>query len=156
MGKGGVDIDIKNAHPDFKLQICVANEIQCPELANYVNDRQEYYDQSMEVYNCTEEDAKNLFIVYLNGGGIRAWICNRDIDVTKVGPIFKGPNKYEPIYETTLNVRFREEQRRINVIIADANPDLVEQVRLRKEEQGEVKTKEDLYKSICAVYLQEY
>ena len=24
---GNVDIDIKNAHPDFKLQICVANEI---------------------------------------------------------------------------------------------------------------------------------
>lgn len=74
----------------------------------------------------------------------------------KVGPRFKGPNKYEPIYETTLNVRFREEQRKINVIIGDANPDLVEQVRLRKEELGEVKTKEDLYKSICAVYLQEY
>jgi hypothetical protein len=132
VGKDGVDIDIKNAHPVFKMQICMANEISCPELTEYVGNRQEYYDQTMEAYNCTEEDAKNLFIVYLNGGSIRAWIRNRDIDVENVSPRFKGPDKYEPIYETTLNVRFHEEQRRINVIIANANPDLVEQVRLSR------------------------
>lgn len=155
-GKDGVDIDIKNAHPDFKLQICLANGILCPELTAYVGNRQVYYDQTVAAYNCSEEDAKNLYIVYLNGGKIKAWIHNRDIDVTKVHPDFKGPNEYNPLRETILNSRFREEQARINVIIADANPDLVEEVRLRKEEQGDVKTKEDLYKSICAVYLQEY
>ena len=52
--------------------------------------------------------------------------------------------------ETTLNVRFREEQAAINVIIAIANPDLVEEVRLRKDEQGVMKTTNDF------VYLQEY
>jgi hypothetical protein len=135
------------------MQICVANGIPCPELTEYVGNRQVYYDQTMVAYNCSEEDAKNLYIVYLNGGNIGAWIKNRNIDVTKVHPEFKAT--YQP-KETTLNGRFREEQARINVIVADANPDLVEEVRLRKDEQCVVKTTDDLYKSICAVYLQEY
>jgi hypothetical protein len=152
-GKDGVDIDIKNAHPDFKLQICVANGIPCPELTAYVGNRQVYYDQTMKAYNCTEEDAKNLYIVYLNGGKIGAWKYNRKIDAREVHPRYKGTSG---LLETPLNDRFQKEQERINVIIANANPDLVEEVRKTKEERGEEKEEEDLYKSICAVYLQEY
>jgi hypothetical protein len=132
-GKEGVDIDIKNAHPVFKLQICVANGIPCPELTAYVENRQVYYDQTVVAYNCSEEDAKNLYIVYLNGGNLGAWIKNRNIDVTNVHSDFKATHQPK---ETTINVRFREEQATINVIIANANPDLVEEVRLRKDEQG--------------------
>jgi hypothetical protein len=39
-----VDIDAKNCHPDMKLQICLKHQIECKNLKNYVNKRQECFD----------------------------------------------------------------------------------------------------------------
>ena len=69
-----IDIDVKNCHPTMLLQICKANDIKHTELEKYVNNRTSYFEHVIENYGCDEEQAKNLFIIYLYGGGIDKWV----------------------------------------------------------------------------------
>ena len=60
LAKRYADIDVKNCHPDMKLQICLLHGINCIFLQSYVNQRQKYFDLVVDIYGCTEEDAKVL------------------------------------------------------------------------------------------------
>lgn len=146
-----VDVDVKNCHPDIKLQICLANGIVCECLMDYVNNRQKYFDDTVRVYGCTEEEAKILYIVYLNGGEIGAWVFRKKIDVSKIIPGFKSTTS---VLETKMNKSFREEQKKINEIIMEKNPHIKEEIIKKRKEQGKSLT--DLGKSVCAIFLQEY
>lgn len=147
------DYDVKNCHPDMKLQICLKNKVTCTELQKYVTFRQRYFDLTVESYGCSEEQAKNLYIVYLNGGGIEAWVINKKIDVSKVKPDYVKNGK---ILEVPDNELFRLEQIKINQIIMDSNSNLKETVLKNRKEQGKTITEEKLACSCCAYFLQEY
>lgn len=64
-----IDIDIVNAHPVLLVQICNNNNIDCDEIEDYVNDREKYIQELLDVNpEMTRDDAKTTFLSILNGG----------------------------------------------------------------------------------------
>lgn len=148
------DIDIKNCHPDMKLQICIKNNIECTELRKYVLFRQKYFDETVRCYGCSEEEAKNLFIILLYGGGLNDWVFKNKIHVSKVLKEYVGMGELLEYPDIKL---FKLEQEKMNNIIMENNPHLKETVIKVKEEQGKKNlTEKKLAGCCCAFYLQEY
>ena len=58
------DIDMKNAHPVILLYICKLHKIQCPELTNYVFNR----DRILYEYGGERDIAKTKFLKSMNDG----------------------------------------------------------------------------------------
>ena len=58
------DIDMKNAHPVILLYICKLHNIQCPELTNYVLNR----DRILYEYGGERDIAKTKFLKSMNDG----------------------------------------------------------------------------------------
>lgn len=145
-----VDLDIKNAHAVMLNQICKENDIPCSHLNKYVINRQNYFNEGVKAFGCSEECIKTLFICYIYGGGFTNWF-NDNVDVNKCDPSFiiEG-SPIEP-----LSFRgFRESMALIHKVIADKNPDLCETViRIKKESNKE---KYNLNGSVCSFLLQEY
>ena len=133
-----VDVDIENCHPEILYQICVANDIPCRLLGEYVKNRQHYLDIVMTEYSCTYKQAKVLFIIILYGGGFKGWAETNNID--------KPPL---PIIQ-----EFKDEFAQIANTIMIKNPEIAEAVIKRKQEQGQ--TDFNLAGSVCSHFLQEY
>jgi len=72
-----VDIDIINCHPVILMQICKQNNIECPNLENYINNRSEYIEKVMTTYNVDKNDAKKLFIQLIYFGSFESWANNK-------------------------------------------------------------------------------
>ena len=64
LGTTTTDIDMKNAHPVILRYICKINNIPCPNLEYYINNRDSVLDSFKE--NLSKEDAKKLFLVSIN------------------------------------------------------------------------------------------
>ena len=109
----------------MKLQICLLHGIVCVYLKNYVNKRQEYFDLIVDIYGCTEEDAKVLFIILLYGGCINDWVFKNKIDIKKIQKKYVGFNE---VLECPDITAFRLEQEAMNQIIMDKNPHLKETI----------------------------
>ncbi len=62
------DIDIVNCHPTILLQIAKDNEINCPNLKNYMEKREKYLKIITDNNDITRSDAKKLVISIINGG----------------------------------------------------------------------------------------
>jgi phage/plasmid-associated DNA primase len=160
------DIDINSAHPTFLYQILKANkeEIQCSflMLEQYVLNRQKYLDEVMSIYGCNRDTAKNLFLILLFGGGFNAWIkknTNPDkktgeinLDISKVHKDYVENDKIIPTTEIT---EFKKEFDTLTKLIAKYNPDLCEQVKKIKTEQGKKNGEYNFYGSVCSFFLQE-
>ena len=76
-----VYLDVKNCHPEMLLQLSVAETYDCPELSDYVNNRQVYFDKGIKAYGCSNDEIIRPFIIYLYGGGFNNWA--EDLDVTQ-------------------------------------------------------------------------
>lgn len=74
-----IDIDIKNAQPSILEQICIFNKIDCPNLTKYINDRELILKETQELYNCTREQAKELFIRLMFLGKFNCWVKDENI-----------------------------------------------------------------------------
>ena len=61
-----IDIDIKNAHPFLLLDYCNKNNIHCPSLHDYVNNRQSYFDDLKKTMNMSKSEAKMHIITMMN------------------------------------------------------------------------------------------
>jgi phage/plasmid-associated DNA primase len=143
------DIDIDNCHPKMLEQILINNNIECPLLTDYINNREEWFNlvrKDFKIKKLVNDDKflmkdipKNLFIRILFGGGVSSWIKDFKID-DKI----KIPKKI---------LLFVEEVKKITKIISNKNPLLVEAVKERKEKQN--KTEYNLDGSVCSFYLQE-
>lgn len=62
-----VDIDMCNAHPTILKFICEENKIDCEELTEYVENRDECFDKLIEKTECTREQAKECYLRIING-----------------------------------------------------------------------------------------
>lgn len=102
------DLDMKNAHPTILLQYCKKNDIKCEALEHYVNNRDEVLDTLANEYQLDKGDVKQLFLSVMNGGK-REGITN---------PFF---------------VKFNDECERIHKFITSLNPDLLKEVKKRKD-----------------------
>jgi hypothetical protein len=61
--KHTTDIDMKNAHPTILRYICRLNNIECPNLEYYINNRSEVLKAHTDM---DEDDAKTLYLKALN------------------------------------------------------------------------------------------
>ena len=134
------DIDIDNCHPAILQQILLKNNIACPLLTCYVNERKKYLQLVMDHYSVDRDTAKVLFIRLLYSGGITNW--RRDFKVS------------ENVIDIPFITHFKAEFNTITMIIADKNPDIVKSVQKQKLSQG--KTEYNLNGSTCSYFLQEY
>ncbi len=62
------DIDIENCYMTILLQVCYQFDVLCPILDQYVHEYEFTLHKTMEYYECTRAEAKNMFIVALHGG----------------------------------------------------------------------------------------
>lgn len=125
------DLDIKNCHPVMLLQICDIEGIECPQLSDYVNNRQVYFNDGMKAYGCSQEEIKRLFIIYLYGGGFENWAGEIDVSKCESRVVHDGF-----ILELDSFRSFRESITPIHRMIADANPhlcEIVSNIKLEKD-----------------------
>ena len=74
-----IDIDIENCHPVLTLQLCEKYGIQCTELKNYIEHRNEYLEKVMTEFNVSRDSAKILFLQMMYGGSYKSWCKNNGI-----------------------------------------------------------------------------
>ncbi len=107
------DIDIVNCHPTLLLQYCEKNNIECTQLKNYVNNRDELIKQLCNKFNKSKGDIKQIFLMITFGGKI----------------------PFEYVEDVTLNA-FYKEMKDIQKEVAKLNKKIYEYVRRKKDEEG--------------------
>jgi P4 family phage/plasmid primase-like protien len=148
-----VDIDVANCHPEMLNQLCIKENINHDKLDLYVNNRQAYFDEIVNTYHCTEEQAKILFIRLSYGGGFKNWVKDSEISVELCD---ESITKHGYITEIKVVTDFRESMILIHKCIEKSNPDLCDIVRKLKLEKGEKEGTYNLAGSVCSFVLQEY
>lgn len=149
--KNWYDFDVKNCHPTMLLQICRVFNIPCERLYLYVLKRQEHFDLITAVYGCSEEQAKNLFIIYLYGGSLNCWIMKNNIKISLIQKELLHDGIIDEIQDL---IELRNELTNINKFITEANPNLRDCVIDLKKKQG--KYDYNLCGSVVSFFLQEY
>lgn len=71
------DVDIKNAHPTILLRICKENGWSCPNLDQYVSNRDDMLADMSTRYNMTKGDVKMIMNTLMYLGGI-PFTVNKD------------------------------------------------------------------------------
>lgn len=145
------DLDIKNCHPEMLLQLCRAEGYECPELEDYVANRQVFFDQGINSYGCSQDEVKRLFIIYLYGGGFDNWASS--LDTTKCCSDVVEPYSSKVLELETFEA-FRKSIAPIHRLIAERNPHLSGIVSDLKLEKG--LHQYNLNGSVCSFVLQEY
>jgi len=77
------DIDIANAHPVILHNLCKQQEIDCPYLFQYINDRENTLSRIMEADNITRTQAKKKVLV----------ATNSNKNIKSASDFFKGYNR---------------------------------------------------------------
>lgn len=57
-----IDLDLSNAHPMILYNICKKNDIPCPIITEYINNRENILIDVMKYYNIDRDIAKKLFL----------------------------------------------------------------------------------------------
>jgi phage/plasmid-associated DNA primase len=133
-----VDIDLANAQPTILYNICVANNINCDFITQYINNREVILKEVCDNYSVSRQQAKKLFIRLSFMGTTYGWckMCNIPTETNQT-PFIKG---------------FINELKNIAEIIKEQNPDLYETCKKLKFEKGET----NVIGSFFSFYLQEY
>jgi len=79
---GYQDIDMVNCHATILQQLCKSNNMQCPELDKYINNRDELLQAVKDLYNVDRDQAKKLFIILLFYGNFNTWKKDEELDAT--------------------------------------------------------------------------
>ena len=146
------DWDMENAHPQILLQICNANNVECPKLQQYCDHRDEMLLNLMEITGCDRWRAKTLGIRIMYLGTFKGWLNGDDdnelkpIDVESFNSV--AGNSAIAFFDN-----FEKEMKRIAKAITNANPQLVEEVKKSKETKDKSYT---LGASVMSYFLQEY
>ena len=130
------DFDLKNAQPEIIRNICNANNIPCPKIEQYCDNRNEILNLVMTSYDVDKGDAKKLFLRLCFFGTFKGWSKELNIDKNVIPFI----------------ADFQNELIRIANCIKVANPMLFETARKLKESKQE----KNYIGSMFALYLQEY
>ena len=150
-GDSMADIDVDNCHPVILNQLCENENIDHYELNKYVKNRDEYFTAGMNAYGCSREDIKVLFIIYCYGGGIKKWIHNREIDITKCSTeaVYN-----DTIIEIPIMKQFHDSMANIHMEIGKKNQELCSIVIKNKNDNNI--TEFNLWGTVCSFVLQEY
>lgn len=62
------DVDIVNCHPIILSQFCSKNNIDCPHLKEYANNRDFHLERIANDLRCSKKEVKEIFLSVLNGG----------------------------------------------------------------------------------------
>lgn len=79
---GYQDIDMVNCHATILQQLCKSNNMQCPELDKYINNRDELLQSVKDLYTVDRDQAKKLFIILLFYGNFNTWKKDEELDAT--------------------------------------------------------------------------
>ena len=60
------DIDIANCHPVILLELCLKHEFECPNLKQYINNREDELKNIMSLDNISRENAKRKILISTN------------------------------------------------------------------------------------------
>lgn len=91
------DVDVVNCHPRILASICELNNIQCPSIIEYRDNRDKHMKDLMKLNNQTRDEIKKMIISILNGG-------TKDYKKCKKTPfLIKLFNEYEKIVELIVN-----------------------------------------------------
>ena len=85
---GYQDIDMVNCHATILQQLCKSNDLACPNLDEYINNREPILLKVIEDYKVDRDQAKKLFIILLFYGSFETWRADEDL-----GDIIE-PNEY--------------------------------------------------------------
>jgi hypothetical protein len=101
MKAGGYkDIDMINCHATILQQLCKSNDKACPQLDNYINNRDSLLEDVKKLYGVDRDQAKKLFIILLFYGTFNTWRADEGLDdgieasdyITKLTNELKGIN----------------------------------------------------------------
>ena len=127
-----IDLDLSNAQPAIVYNICKSNDIKCPFIEEYIQDRDRILQDVIDNYNVTRKDAKQLFISLAFFGTFRGWASSLKLD--------KPELKFIKM--------FSKELKSISTIIKKQNPTLYNTARKLNERNSDG--------SFFSLYLQEY
>jgi hypothetical protein len=133
------DFDLKNAQPEILRSICEANNLSCAIVKEYCTRREEIIcniiaDSDGEA---NRDLVKSLIIRLSFYGGFKGWLVENNIKEFPTPIIVK---------------KYRDEVKRIALLMKEANPDLFKTMERAKKEKGE----ENVMGSFLSTYLQEY
>ena len=74
-----IDIDMKNAHPVIIKNICELNNIPCPNITNYCDDRDAFLQRVCKHHNVDKETAKRLILRLTYGGEYDRWLSEVEL-----------------------------------------------------------------------------
>ena len=69
-----IDIDMKNAHPVVIKNICQLNDIPCPTITRYCDDRDGFLQRVCDHHEVNSAEAKNLILRLTYGGEYNRWL----------------------------------------------------------------------------------
>jgi hypothetical protein len=76
-----IDLDLSNAHPMILYNICKINDIPCPFVTQYINDRENILNDTMKYYNIDRDTAKKLFLRLIFFGTYNGFLKEQKINI---------------------------------------------------------------------------
>jgi len=134
-----IDIDIESAHHSILLQLCKMYDIDADRLEEYVQNRQEKLNEVMNIYKCSKDDAKTLYIILLYYGSFNSWVSNKKIE------------QLEDLKPTKFCEKLKKELGEIGKYIVEQNKDVLDFVEQRKGQEKDY----NQIGSVVSYYLQE-
>ena len=109
------DIDIINAGPTIINSYCEKNDIECPKLAEYVNNREKIMSDMEKNYQLTRNEIKKIFIIITFGGEYKSHIKfitdlknefdNINDKILKLNPDIEKMVLKKKLYKNKKNIR---------------------------------------------------
>ena len=133
-----IDIDIHNAQPSILWNICNSNNIECPNLTYYINNREKVLEDIIKEYGVCRKKAKKLILSLGFLGSFRSWAADNNLK-----------NKKSLPFITKISREFKNISEKIKI----ENPSLYDTARRLKNNKNKNK---NILGSFFSLYLQEY
>ena len=133
------DFDLSNAQPEILRNICLSNNIPCPFVDKYCNEREAIIADIIKASEgkADRDQVKSLMISLSFFGGFEGWLKENDI---------------APFPEPLFVKNYHRELGLIATIFIRANPEMYETMKRLKQAKGE----KNVVGSFLSTYLQEY
>ena len=101
------DLDMANCHPTILLELCIKNNFECPNLKQYVNDRENTLINIMDLDSINREKAKEKLLTIINYNkkinSLSPFVKNFDKEIKGLQAKFLAEPKYAYIKEYAKN-----------------------------------------------------
>jgi len=111
-----IDIDMKNAHPVIVKNICLLNNIPCPTITKYCEDRDAFLQRVCDYHNVDRASAKTLMLRLTYGGVYANWLDSE---------ILKQQRPYNDLAEI---VEYEAEMENIRNLVFENNTHIIADV----------------------------